>query len=96
MTAYLVMQIAITDERKWSEYREAVVPLITKFGGKHLTNAGRSELLEGRDDERSIVMFAFPSVEDIHAFWQSPDYAPIKALRRGAASLEAWAVPSAW
>jgi uncharacterized protein (DUF1330 family) len=38
-------------------------------------------------------LFEFPSMETIHQFWNSPEYIPVKELRRGAAILEIWAVP---
>lgn len=93
MAAYLVMQIAISDADQWRKYREAVVPLITGFGGKHMTKSGGFELLEGRDDGRRIAIFEFTSMDAIHAFWDSPEYIPVKELRRGAAILDVWAVP---
>ena len=49
------------------------------------------EVLEGEHDTRSIVMFEFPTMEAIHAFWNSPDYVPIKKLREGAATINVWA-----
>lgn len=94
MTAYLVMQITITDEERWGRYRDAVMPLLARFGGKRMTK-GESLFLEGRDDGRRIVMFEFASMEAIHAFWDSPEYGPVKELRRGGATLEAWAVTGA-
>jgi uncharacterized protein (DUF1330 family) len=39
-----------------------------------------------------MVMFEFPSIDAVHAFWNSPDYVPIKKLREGAAVLDIWAV----
>jgi uncharacterized protein (DUF1330 family) len=38
-------------------------------------------------------MFEFPDIEAIHAFWNSPDYIPIKKLREGVVSLDVWAFP---
>lgn len=93
MTAYLVMQITVSDEEHWRNYREAVVPLIVRFGGRHVTASGAVELLEGSDDRRRVAMFEFPSMAAIRAFWNSPDYVPVKELRRGAAILNVWAVP---
>lgn len=93
MTAFLAMQITITDEARWDTYRDAVVPLIALFGGKRVSQSAGAVLLEGRDDGRRIVLFEFPSMDAIHAFWRSPEYQPVKELRRGAATLEAWAVP---
>jgi uncharacterized protein (DUF1330 family) len=92
MTAYMIVQSTISDEEQFAKYRRAVLPLIEHFGGKHV-RGGTVELLEGEQDERRTALFQFPSMEAIHRFWKSPDYAPVKELRRGAAILEIWAVP---
>ncbi len=92
MTAYMLVQGTISDEEKYRAYREAVMPLIGTFGGQHV-RGGTVELLEGRQDERRIALFEFPSMEAVRAFWNSPEYGPVKELRRGAADLEVWAIP---
>src|SRR5207248_6471428 len=48
-----------------------------------------------RHDQRPVVMFEFPDIEAIHAFWNSPDYTPIKKLREGIATLNIWAFAGA-
>jgi uncharacterized protein (DUF1330 family) len=53
---------------------------------------GKVEVLEGQPDGRSMVVFEFPSTEAIHAFWNSPEYVPVKMLRQGAATVNVWAV----
>ena len=93
MAAYLILRIAVTDAEQWQRYREAVVPLIVAFGGVHVTHGGGVERLEGEEDGRRIAVFAFPSMEAIRTFWHSPAYVPVRELRRGAAEMEAWAVP---
>ena len=95
MSAYLVMTISIEDEAQWRVYRDAVMPLVARFGGRHVTGREAAKRLEGPDDGRRIAMFEFASVTDIRAFWDSPEYGPVKRLRRGAATLDAWAVPGA-
>ena len=95
MAAYLVMTIAIEDHARWKTYREAVMPLITRFGGRHVSGHEAPDRLEGLDDGRRIAMFEFASMADIRAFFASPAYAPVKDLRRGAATLDAWVVPDA-
>ena len=93
MPAYMIVQIAISDEARMSEYRAAVSPLIAKVGGRIVVRNGKVESLEGRPhDGRTFVMFEFPSLDAIHAFWKSPDYGPVKKLREGAAVLNVWAV----
>ena len=92
MAAYLVITVIITDEEQFGIYRDAVMPLIAKFGGKH-ARGGPAELLEGVPENRHVALFEFPSMDAIRSFWDSPEYVPVKELRRGAAKMDAWAVP---
>ena len=93
MAAYFIVQSTIHDEERYQKYRDAVIPLIAKFDGKFVVKGAKIELLEGHHDGRRMVMFEFPSMEAIHAFWNSPEYLPVKPLRDGAATLDIWAVP---
>ena len=93
MAAYLMVQSTINNEEQYQKYRESVVPLIMKFGGKFSIRGGKVEVLEGQPDGRSMVVFEFPTRGAIHAFWSSPEYVPVKKLRQGAATLNIWAVP---
>ena len=92
MPAYMIVLGAITNEVQFAKYRDAVVPLIASFGGKHV-RGGSVELLEGQQDGRRITLFEFPSMEAIRSFWNSSEYIPVKEIRRGAATLDIWAVP---
>lgn len=93
MAAYFIVQSTINDEQRYQEYRNAVVPLIERFGGKFVVRGGKVEALEGSHDGRRMVVFEFPSMDAIHAFWNSPEYVPVKKIRQGAATLDIWAVP---
>ena len=95
MAAYLIVQIRFTAERAaFAAYRDAVGPLSQRFGGRYLVAGGaKVEALEGTHDGRSLVIFEFSSMEQLHAFWNSPDYAEVKKLREGLAELDVWAVP---
>ncbi len=88
----MLAQAVINDDERYGTYRQAVVPLIERFGGRHV-RGGVVELLEGRQDERRTALFEFPSIEAIHVFWNSPEYGRVKEWRRGAAELEVWAIP---
>ena len=92
MSAYLIVQVSIADEAQYQKYREAVRPLIVKFGGKFIVRGAKVEALEGHHDGRRLVVIEFPSTEAIHAWWGSPEYAPVKKLRIGAATSDVWAV----
>ncbi|WP_442861762.1 DUF1330 domain-containing protein [Burkholderia sp. PAMC 26561] len=74
----MLVQALINDDNKYGQYRQAVMPLINAFGGKPV-RGGKVEQLEGRADGRRIALFEFPSIEAIRAFWNSPQYVPVKA-----------------
>ena len=41
MAAYLMVQSTINNEEQYQKYRESVVPLIMKFGGKFSIRGGK-------------------------------------------------------
>lgn len=92
MAAYMLVRSSISDAAAMTRYREAVMPLIARFGGRHIVRGAVIELLEGRPEDRRLSIFEFPTIEAIRAFWNSPDYGPVKELRRGAAEFDIWAV----
>ena len=93
MAAYILVHIKITSGRNWPEYRAAVGPLAERFGGRYLVRGADVEVLEGSHDGRRLVVFEFPSMDAIHGFWGSPEYAELKTSREGSAELDVWAVP---
>jgi uncharacterized protein (DUF1330 family) len=95
MPAYFIVQNTIEDEAQYQKYVQAVVPFIASFGGKLVARRAKVEVLEGEHDQRPVVMFEFPDMDAIHAFWNSPDYIPIKKLREGIATMNIWAFPDA-
>jgi uncharacterized protein (DUF1330 family) len=92
MPAYLISQGTVKDPERMQAYRAAVVPLIARFHGRYIVRRGEVQMLEGQHDGRSVTIHEFPSIEAIHAFWNSAEYASIKDLRLGAADLDMWAV----
>ena len=91
MPAYFIVQSTIKDESQYEKYVQTVLPFIASFGGKLVAKLAKVEVLEGEHDERPVVMYEFPNMEAIKAFWNSPDYVPIKKLREGIATLNIWA-----
>jgi uncharacterized protein (DUF1330 family) len=64
-----------------------------RFRWKLVARGAKVEILEGEHDARPVVMFEFPSMEAIRAFWNSPEYVPVKKRREGIATLNVWAFP---
>lgn len=95
MAALLIIQATVTQRDGYKAYQAAVQPLIASFGGKLKGSGVGLEVLEGKHDGRRLIVFEFPSMEAIRTFWGSPEYAKVKTLRQGAATVDVWAVPGA-
>ena len=52
MAAYIIVQIKVTREQGWPEYRAAFMPLMQRFGGRLLVVDPAVEVLEGTHDGR--------------------------------------------
>lgn len=82
MTAYLVVELAITDPVEFARYRELVPPTIAAFDGRYLVRGGALVTLEGDWQPERLTIIAFPSAERARAWWDSPEYAEAKAIRQ--------------
>ena len=82
MPAYVIAEVEITNPEGYKEYGAMVPPTITQYGGRFLARGGKSQALEGDWPERRRVIIEFPSVEAARKWWDSPEYAKPKALRR--------------
>ena len=92
MPAYFIVQSTISDEAQYQKYRDAVIPMMMKHGAKIIVRGAKVEALEGHHDGRRMVIFEFPSMDAIRAFWNSSEYIPVKKIREGAAKLDVWVV----
>jgi uncharacterized protein (DUF1330 family) len=86
--AYVVVQIAIEDPVAYEQYKALAPPSIAAYGGRYVVRGGGSEVLEGSWQPSRLVLLEFPSVASARAWWDSPEYAPAKALRQRCARTE--------
>jgi uncharacterized protein (DUF1330 family) len=85
MAAYLIAEHKITDPETFEEYRTKVGPIITKHGGRYLTKGGTHKLLEPAHwHPDRVAIIEFPDMAALNAWYTSPEYQPLIALRRGA------------
>lgn len=82
MTAYLVVEIEITDPDNYEEVKKLTPATIKKFGGKYLARGGKTETLEGEWQPKRLVILEFNNMDQAKAWWNSPEYAPVKQLRQ--------------
>ena len=81
MAGYLIANIEVKDPAKFEEYRQKVVPVIQKFGGRYLIRGGDVRRLEGNLPLKRLVVLEFPTVEAAQQFYDSAEYEPILKLR---------------
>jgi uncharacterized protein (DUF1330 family) len=89
MAAYIIAEHQITDPTKFEEYRTKVAPMIAKHGGRYLTKAGSHVILEKEKavwQPERVVIIEFPDMAALNAWYRSPEYQPLIALRQAAAT----------
>jgi uncharacterized protein (DUF1330 family) len=85
VSAYWIGEHKVTDEAKFAEYLRQAIPMIERHGGRYLTRPGSHEVLEGGWRPNRVVIIAFPDMAAIKAWYGSPEYQPLIALRQAAA-----------
>ena len=93
MAAYLIASGEVTDPVLYEQYRQQVPALIAAHGGRYLVRGGAAERLEGPGGPpgRQVVL-EFADMAHLKAFYESPEYKPLIALRQRAAQLRLVAV----
>jgi uncharacterized protein (DUF1330 family) len=81
MPGYLIANLEVTDPAKFEEYRQKVVPVIEKFGGRYLVRGGELRRLEGNLPLSRLVILEFPTLDAAQKFYDSAEYAPILKIR---------------
>ena len=84
MSVYLIASIDVTDPAAYERYRAQVPATIEQYGGRFLVRGGAIEALEGDAIPKRVVVLEVPDQERARTWWNSPEYAPLKALRKSA------------
>jgi uncharacterized protein (DUF1330 family) len=81
MPGFLIAMIEVLDPEGFEEYRRRVPPTIAAHGGRYLARGGQTEVLEGSLPSKRLAIVEFPSLAEAKAWWQSPDYQPLRVIR---------------
>ena len=85
MKAYVIVEVSITDQIIYEEYKKLTPATIAVFDGKFIVRGGRTETLEGDWQPERMVVVEFPSVEKAREWWHSNQYSKAKAIRQQSA-----------
>jgi len=87
MAAYVIGEVEIRDMEAYKEYAKRVPATVAQYGGKYLVRGGAVTPKEGDWSPRRVVILEFASMEQARKWYDSPEYAPVLAIReRSAAS----------
>lgn len=87
MPAYVVAAHSITDPARFEEYKSKIGPMVGKYGGRYLTRGNNLRMLEGGGwTPERVVIIEFPDMASLNAWYTSPEYQPLIALRKSCTS----------
>jgi uncharacterized protein (DUF1330 family) len=89
MPAYVIAEVEIQDAAAYEEYRKQVPGTIAAYGGKYLARGGKVEVVEGNRVPARMVILEFPTLAQAKAWYDSPEYRPVRAIRHRTAKSHA-------
>jgi len=84
----------VTDAAAFAEYAPKVQPSFAPFGGRYVVRGGKTQSLTG-DAPKRVVVLAFDSIDQVRAWYDSPQYEALKALCDKAGKARIFAVEGA-
>ena len=84
MSAYIIVDMQISDMEQYKQYMADAPAAVAAFGGEYLVRGGRFETLEGSWQPARLAMLRFPSFDQAKAFYDSEQYRQARAKRAGA------------
>lgn len=81
MTAYVIVDIEVTDPVGYEDYKRLAAPTVALYGGKYIARGGRNEVLEGDWAPNRLVILQFENSQQAKTWLNSPEYSEARPLR---------------
>jgi uncharacterized protein (DUF1330 family) len=85
MTAYVIVDINVTDPVRYEEYKKLAAPTVEMYGGRYIARGGKTETLEGDWSPTRLVILQFDNIEQAKAWHDSVEYGEAKNIRHATA-----------
>ena len=86
MSAYVIVDMDLFDPGPYEDYKAKAPAIVARHGGSYLVRGGDISVEEGDWKPKRIVVLSFPDRAAAQAFFDDPDYAPLKAIRQRVAT----------
>lgn len=86
MPAYVIADVDITDPERYSDYIAHTPDSVARHGGRFIVRGGPFEVLEGDWQPGRLVVIEFPDRQAAVAWFRSPAYQELAAIRREAST----------
>ena len=83
MAAYVILDVEVTDEALYAQYRQQVASLVASHSGRHLANTGDADAMSGDWTPRRLVLIEFPDADQAKGLVNSLDAAKLQEMRAG-------------
>ena len=85
MSAYVISEVRILDQELAQRYMTLAAASIERHGGSYVVRGAQPDVPEGEwDDDRRVVVVAFPDRATLDEWYASDDYAEALAVRADA------------
>lgn len=81
MSAYVIVDIHVTNPQEYQTYIQLSPKTVAAFGGKYLARGGKVEVLEGDWQPNRLVILEFDSMDRAKEWLNSPQYQPARQIR---------------
>ena len=94
MSAYVIVDIEITDPAGYEEYKKLAGATVEKYGGKYIVRGGKTEVLEGGWNPKRIVILEFKSMQRAKEWLNCEEYREPRKMRHRTAKTKMIVVES--
>ena len=80
MSAYVIVELEVTNPEEYAAYGPLAEASVTRHGGRFIVRGGEFEVLEGEWAPRMIVL-EFESLDAVRSWYHSDDYQACLPMR---------------
>ena len=81
MSAYVIVDVEITDSSLYGQFMEQVTATVESHGGRFVARGGKFEVVLGEWAPKRVAILQFDNLVQVHSWLQSPEYTALDDIR---------------